>query len=88
MFGLTPHLGVAFLAPAFFAVLIGRPGSLAGPLFGAFVVALLSNSLRGLFSETTATPVLRRIDRLDRHPAARPRLEETAVDRSNRRASA
>ncbi|MCW2695590.1 MAG: Branched-chain amino acid transport system permease protein [Modestobacter sp.] len=55
MLGLTPHLGVAFLAPAFFAVLVGRPGSLAGPLFGAFVVALLSNSLRGLFSETTAT---------------------------------
>lgn len=53
--GLTPHLGVSFLAPAFFAVLIGRPGSLAGPLFGAFVVALLSNALRGLFSETTAT---------------------------------
>ena len=26
-------------------------------------------------------PVLRRIDRLDRYPAARPRLEETAVDR-------
>jgi branched-subunit amino acid ABC-type transport system permease component len=53
--GLTPHLGVSFLAPAFFAVLVGRPGSLGGPLFGAFVVALLSNSLRGLFSETTAT---------------------------------
>jgi branched-chain amino acid transport system permease protein/urea transport system permease protein len=55
MLGLTPHLGVSFLAPAFFAVLVGRPGSLGGPLFGAFVVALLSNSLRGLFSETTAT---------------------------------
>lgn len=55
MLGLTPNLGVSFLAPAFFAVLVGRPGSLAGPLFGAFLVALLSNTLRGIFSETTAT---------------------------------
>jgi branched-subunit amino acid ABC-type transport system permease component len=55
MLGLTPSLGVSFLAPAFFAVLVGRPGSLTGPLFGAFLVALLSNTLRGIFSETTAT---------------------------------
>jgi branched-subunit amino acid ABC-type transport system permease component len=53
--GITPDLGVTFLAPAFFAVLVGRPGSLAGPLFGGLVVAALSTALRTWFSETTAT---------------------------------
>lgn len=52
--GLTPGLGVAFLAPAFFAVLVGRPGSLTGPLLGAFLVAVLSSVLRWFFTETIA----------------------------------
>src|SRR3712207_5265343 len=52
--GLTPGLGVAFLAPAFFAVLVVRPGSLAGPVAGALVVALLSSVLRRYFTETLA----------------------------------
>jgi len=52
--GLTPGLGVAFLAPAFFAVLVVRPGSLAGPVAGALVVALLSSLLRRYFTETVA----------------------------------
>lgn len=52
--GLTPGLGVAFLAPAFFAVLVGRPGSLTGPVLGAFLVAVLSSVLRWFFTETVA----------------------------------
>jgi branched-subunit amino acid ABC-type transport system permease component len=55
LLGLTPTLGVTFLAPAFFAVLIGRLGSLSGPVFGAFVVALLSTALQTSFSSTVAT---------------------------------
>jgi branched-chain amino acid transport system permease protein/urea transport system permease protein len=52
--GLTPGLGVAFLAPAFFAVLVVRPGSLAGPVMGGLVVALLSSLLRRYFPDTVA----------------------------------
>ncbi len=33
MLGITPEVGLSFLAPAFFAVLVGKPGSLAGPVF-------------------------------------------------------
>lgn len=55
LLGVTPGLGVSFLAPAFFAVLIGRLGSLGGPVFGAFVVALLSASLQTSFSNTTSS---------------------------------
>jgi branched-chain amino acid transport system permease protein/urea transport system permease protein len=55
LLGLTPNLGVTFLAPAFFAVLIGRLGSLSGPVFGAFVVALLSAGLQTSFSNTVST---------------------------------
>lgn len=58
MLGVTPNVGAAFLAPAFFAVLIGRPGSLPGSIFGAFVVALLSTVLRTYLSETAAQFVL------------------------------
>lgn len=54
MLGVTPSLGVGLLAPAFFAVMLGRPGSMIGPVVGAFVVALLDVSLRTLFSETAA----------------------------------
>jgi branched-subunit amino acid ABC-type transport system permease component len=55
LLGITPNLGVSFLAPAFFAVLIGRLGSLSGPVFGAFVVALLSAALQTSFSNTVST---------------------------------
>lgn len=54
MLGLTPGVGLAFLAPAFFAVLVGRPGSLTGPVLGAFAVAVLSSLLRFFFTETVA----------------------------------
>jgi branched-chain amino acid transport system permease protein/urea transport system permease protein len=52
--GVTPSVGTTFLAPAFFAVLVGRPGNLRGAVFGAFVVALLSTVLRSFLSETAA----------------------------------
>ncbi|GAA3163196.1 urea ABC transporter permease subunit UrtB [Blastococcus jejuensis] len=56
--GVTPQIGAAMLAPAFFAVLIGRPGSLPGSILGAFVVALLSTLLRNNLTETVAQFVL------------------------------
>ncbi len=58
MLGVTPGVGVSFLAPAFFAVLIGRPGSLSGPIFGALVVAILSTLLRTYLNETVAQLIL------------------------------
>lgn len=58
MLGVTPGVGVSFLAPAFFAVLIGRPGSLSGPVFGALVVAILSTLLRTYLNETLAQLIL------------------------------
>lgn len=56
--GITPTVGIAFLAPAFFAVLIGKPGSLPGAVFGAFVVAILSTVLRSYLSESVAQLLL------------------------------
>lgn len=58
LLGITPTVGVAFLAPAFFAVLLGKPGSLPGAVFGAFVVALLSTVLRSTLNETVAQLVM------------------------------
>ncbi|MCW4385646.1 branched-chain amino acid ABC transporter permease [Salinibacterium sp. SYSU T00001] len=58
LLGVTPMVGAAFLAPAFFAVLLGRAGSLPGAIFGAFVVALLSTVLRTYLNETLAQVVL------------------------------
>jgi len=58
MLGVTPNVGASFLAPAFFAVLLGRPGSLPGSIVGAFIVAVLSTVLRTYLSETAAQFVL------------------------------
>lgn len=58
LLGITPTVGVAFLAPAFFAVLLGKPGSIPGAIFGAFVVAALSTVLRSTLSETLAQLVM------------------------------
>lgn len=58
LLGVTPTIGAAFLAPAFFAVLLGRAGSLPGAVFGAFVVALLSTVLRTYLNETLAQVAL------------------------------
>lgn len=54
MLGITPQVGVSLLAPTFFAVLLGRPGSIGGPIFGAFVVAVLEIGLRTILPETAA----------------------------------
>lgn len=56
--GITPGLGLSYLAPAFFAVLLGRPGTIGGPLFGAALVALLIGVLNQLFTATVAESVL------------------------------
>jgi branched-subunit amino acid ABC-type transport system permease component len=53
--GVTPGMGIAFLAPAFFAVLLGKPGSIGGPLIGALIVAVLSTTLRYFFTEALAS---------------------------------
>lgn len=58
LLGVTPTIGTSFLAPAFFAVLLGRPGSLPGAVFGAFVVALTSTILRTYLNETLAQVML------------------------------
>jgi branched-chain amino acid transport system permease protein/urea transport system permease protein len=52
--GITPQVGVSLLAPTFFAVLLGRPGCIGGPILGAFVVALLEVGLRTILPETAA----------------------------------
>lgn len=57
MLGVTPSVGLGFLAPAFFAVLVGKPGSLGGPVLGAFIVAVLQTALRTFFSETVSSLV-------------------------------
>lgn len=56
--GVTPTLGLGYLAPAFFAVLIGSPGSITGPVLGALLVALLSTALNRFFTSTVAEALL------------------------------
>ncbi|MCU1442637.1 MAG: Branched-chain amino acid transport system permease protein [Cryobacterium sp.] len=58
LLGVTPTIGASFLAPAFFAVLLGRAGSLPGAVFGALVVAFMSTILRTYLNETLAQVVL------------------------------
>ncbi len=45
---INPTLGLSFLAPAFFAVLISKPGSLAGPVVGAIAVEFDIHGVAGL----------------------------------------
>lgn len=54
MIGATPAGGVSLLAPIFFAVMLGRPGSMVGPIAGALVVAILDVTLRTFLPETAA----------------------------------
>jgi branched-chain amino acid transport system permease protein/urea transport system permease protein len=58
MVAITPSLGLSYLAPGFFAVLLGRPGTIAGPIFGAALVALVSGVLNQFFTSTVAESVL------------------------------
>ena len=55
---ITPTMGISYLAPAFFAVLIAREGSLAGPVVGGVVVAVASTTLARLLDITVAQAVL------------------------------
>ena len=55
---ITPTLGLSFLAPAFFAVLIAKPGSLAGPVVGAVAVELTFTLLQARLNVTLAESIL------------------------------
>jgi branched-subunit amino acid ABC-type transport system permease component len=55
---INPTLGLSFLAPAFFAVLISKQGSLAGPVVGAVAVQFIFILLQAYLNITVAESVL------------------------------
>jgi branched-subunit amino acid ABC-type transport system permease component len=55
---INPSLGLSFLAPAFFAVLISKQGSLIGPVFGAIAVEFSFTLLQANFDITAAESFL------------------------------
>lgn len=55
---INPTLGLSFLAPAFFAVLISKPGSLAGPVVGAIAVEFTFTVLQAYLNITVAESIL------------------------------
>jgi branched-subunit amino acid ABC-type transport system permease component len=55
---INPTLGLSFLAPAFFAVLVSKPGSLAGPVVGAMAVQAVFTLLQAGLSVTVAESAL------------------------------
>lgn len=55
---ITPTLGLSFLAPAFFAVLIAKQGSLGGPVIGAIAVQLTFTLLQTYLNVTLAEAIL------------------------------
>ena len=55
---ITPTLGLSYLAPAFFAVLIAKQGSLAGPMIGAVAVQFTFTMLQTFFNVTLAEAIL------------------------------
>lgn len=55
---ITPTLGLSFLAPAFFAVLIAKQGSLAGPVVGAVAVQFTFTLLQTYLNVTLAEAIL------------------------------
>jgi branched-subunit amino acid ABC-type transport system permease component len=55
---ITPTLGLSFLAPAFFAVLIAKQGSLTGPVIGAVAVELTFTLLQTYLNVTLAEAIL------------------------------
>lgn len=55
---INPTLGLSFLAPAFFAVLISKPGSLAGPVVGAIAVEFTFTVLQAYLNITAAESIL------------------------------
>jgi len=55
---ITPTLGLSFLAPAFFAVLVAKQGSLAGPVIGAVAVEFTFVMLQAYLNVTLAESIL------------------------------
>jgi branched-chain amino acid transport system permease protein/urea transport system permease protein len=55
---INPTLGLSFLAPAFFAVLIAKQGSLAGPVGGAIAVEFVFTLLQRWLNITVAESAL------------------------------
>jgi len=55
---INPTLGLSFLAPAFFAVLIAKQGSLAGPVVGAMAVEFVFTLLQAWLNVTVAESAL------------------------------
>lgn len=55
---ITPTLGLSYLAPAFFAVLISKPGWLGGPVIGAVAVQFTYTMLQSLLNITLAEAIL------------------------------
>jgi branched-chain amino acid transport system permease protein/urea transport system permease protein len=55
---INPTLGLSFLAPAFFAVLIAKPGSLGGPILGAVAVEFTFILLQAFLNITVAESIL------------------------------
>jgi branched-subunit amino acid ABC-type transport system permease component len=55
---ITPTLGLSFLAPAFFAVLVAKQGSLVGPVVGAVAVEFTFTMLQAYLNVTVAESIL------------------------------
>lgn len=55
---ITPTMGLSYLAPAFFAALIAKQGSLAGPIWGAVAVSLTFTVLQAYLNVTLAESLL------------------------------
>jgi branched-chain amino acid transport system permease protein/urea transport system permease protein len=55
---ITPTMGLSYLAPAFFAVLIAKQGSLAGPIWGAVAVSATFTVLQAGLNVTLAESLL------------------------------
>ena len=55
---ITPTLGLSYLAPAFFAVLVAKQGSLAGPVIGAIAVEATFTMLQAYLNVTMAEGIL------------------------------
>lgn len=55
---ITPTMGLSFIAPAFFSVLIAREGSIKGPIIGAAIVQLMLTILKWQFQVTIAEAIL------------------------------
>ncbi len=55
---ISPTMGLSYLAPSFFAVLIAKQGSLAGPIVGAVAVEFTFTLLQAYLNVTLAESIL------------------------------